>query len=126
MMIWNSLLLRAATAPDDGTVGAGLSLWRIFGAWLLCIGIAVALILVLRRIRSGRLPRGAASFLPRALNPATRQIAIVETRRINLSADICIFDYAGERYLVSVGPGGTTLLDRSAAPPPPAPKDLPA
>jgi hypothetical protein len=125
MTIWNSMALRAATAPDDGTLGAGLSLWRIFGAWLLCIGIAVALILLLRRIRSGRIPTRAASFLPRALNPSTRQIAIVETRRINPSADLCIFDYAGERYLVAVGPGGTTLLDRSAAPPA-APEDLPA
>lgn len=117
MTIWNNLLLKAATAPDEGTLGAGLSLWRIFGAWLLCIGIAIALILVLRRIRSGRIPRSAASFLPRALNPGTRKIAIVETRRINLSADLCIFDYAGERYLVAVGPGGTMLLDKSAAPP---------
>lgn len=125
MTIWNSMVLRAATAPDDGTLGAGLSLWRIFGAWLLCIGIAVALILLLRRIRAGRIPAGAASFLPRALNPSTRQIAIIETRRINPSADLCIFDYAGERYLVVVGPGGTTLLDRSAAPPA-DPEDLPA
>jgi hypothetical protein len=92
---------------------------------LLCIGIAVALILLLRRIRAGRIPTGAAAFLPRALNPSTRQIAIVETRRISLSADLCIFDYAGERYLVAVGPGGTTLLDRSAEPPA-VPEDLPA
>lgn len=109
-------MLKAATAPDDGGMGAGLSLWRILGAWLLCIGIAVVLILVLRRIRSGRLPPGAVSLLPKAFAAASREIAIVETRRINLSADLCIFDYAGERYLVLIGPGGSTLIDRSAAP----------
>jgi hypothetical protein len=125
MTIWNNLLLKAATAPNEGTLGAGLSLWRIFGAWLLCIGIAVALILMLRRVRSARIPRGAGAFLPRALTPAARQISIVETRRINLSADLCIFDYAGERYLVAVGPGGTMLLDKSAVPLP-DPEDSPA
>lgn len=108
-------LLKAATAPDDGAIGAGISLWRVLGAWLLCIGIAVALILALRRVRAGRTASGIASFLPRTLG-ATRAIDIVETRRVNMSVDLCLFDYEGERYLIAVGAGGSTLLDRTPRP----------
>lgn len=108
-------LLKAATAPDDGAIGAGISLWRVLGAWLLCIGIAVALILALRRVRAGRASSGIASFLPRTLG-ATRAIDIVETRRVNMSVDLCLFDYEGERYLIAVGAGGSTLLDRTPRP----------
>jgi len=114
------ILLKAATAPDDAGLGAGLSLWRIFGAWLLCIAIAVALILLLRRIRAGRISGRAATLLPRAFAPGARRIEIVETRRVNLSVDLCLFDYEGERYLLAVGPGGIEMLDRSPKPPVPA------
>lgn len=115
MNSFSLFLLKAATAPDDGTIGTGISLWRVFGAWLLCIGIAVVLILALRRVRAGRTPSGIASFLPRGLG-AARAIEIVETRRVNMSVDLCLFDYEGERYLVAIGPGGSTLLDRSSQP----------
>lgn len=114
------LLLEAATAPQSDGLAAGLSLWRIFGAWLLCIGIAVALILLLRRLRAGRLPRSSAQLLPRIFAQSSRTIDIVETRRINMAVDLCTFDYSGERYLIAAGPGGTTLLDRSPLPPAPA------
>lgn len=107
------LMLKGATAPDDGALGAGISLWRVFGAWLLCIGIAVLLILALRRVRAGRVNAGIGSLLPRGLGVGARAIEIVETRRVNMSVDLCIFDYDGERYLVAVGAGGSTLLDRS-------------
>jgi hypothetical protein len=93
-----------------------LSFWRIFGAWLLCIGIAVLLIFLLRRIRSGRRAVSSA-FLPRLLASPTRRIEIVETRRATLAVDLCVLDYEGERYLIACGPGGTTLLDRSPVPP---------
>ena len=110
------LLLRGATAPDDGALAGGVSLWRVFGAWTLCIAIAVLLILALRRARAGRVNARIASFLPRGLGAAPRAIALVETRRANLSVDLCLFDYNGERYLVAIGPGGSTLLDRTPAP----------
>lgn len=108
-------LLKAATAPDNGAIGAGISLWRVLGAWLLCIGIAVALILTLRRVRAGRRVPGIGSILPRTLG-TPRAIDIVETRRVNMSVDLCLFDYEGERYLVAIGPGGSTLLDRTPRP----------
>lgn len=116
MTIWIDLPLKAATLPNVGTLGAEFSLWRIFGAWMFCIGIAVALILILRRVRSGRILHGSGTFLPRALAPSARHITIVETRRITLSTDLCIFDYAGDRYMVAMGPGGTILLDKSTVP----------
>lgn len=110
------LMLKGATAPDDGSLGAGISLWRVFGAWLLCIGIAVLLILALRRVRAGRMNAGIGSLLPRGLGAGARAIDIVETRRVNMAVDLCIFDYDGERYLIAVGAGGSTLLDRSPLP----------
>ncbi len=117
-------LLKAATAPDDGAISAGISLWRVLGAWLLCIAIAVALIIALRRVRAGRTASGITSFLPGALG-AARAIDIVETRRVNLAVDLCLFDYEGERYLVAVGAGGSTLLDRTPRPADPTDRGAP-
>jgi hypothetical protein len=112
---WNLLFLKAAMAPTTGS-GAGLSFWRIFGAWLLCIGIAVLLILILRRIRNGR-SAGPPAFFPRLLSQPPCRVEIVETRRATVSVDLCVLDYDGERYLIACGPSGTTLLDRSPLPP---------
>ena len=110
------LLLKAATAPDQGRLASGLSLWRILGAWLLCIAIAIALILVLRRLRAGR-ARAALPLFPKLLSQSSRQIEIVETRRATMAVDILLVDYRGERYFIASGPGGTTLLDRSSVTP---------
>lgn len=109
------VLLEAATAPDRGGLGAGLSLWRILGAWLLCVGIAVALIFLLRRVRAGRAGASVPLF-SRLLVQPSRQMEIVETRRATMAVDILLIDYRGERYFVASGPGGTTLLDRSPIP----------
>lgn len=96
--------LGGGQSPDINLVRIGLSL-------LLCLIVAGAAILMLRR-------KVAGPWLALARGEDSQAISIKETRRIGLHAELCRFACDGQEFLIVVTPHGATLLrERPVAPP---------
>ena len=113
-----TLLLAAAPALaqrlGQGT-GTEVPVWRVLGALLLCLGLAVAAAYVLRR----RLGGGArpVSF------GRSRRLQLVESLRLSHQVDLCVVSCDGGEFLIAATPHGATLIDPHLPRPGPA-KDL--
>ena len=113
------LLLAAPQAVLAQNLGQGASYdppwWRVIGALLLCIVLAVGAALVLRGKLNGRL---LAMLSP---NAAPRRLQVIETTRLTPQADVCLLQFDGEEMLVAVTSQTVILLgSKDAAPTPPA------
>lgn len=94
---------------------AGIDAVRIVAALLLCLGLAVVVILLMRQRMAGgtvRLPGLMGAFGPQAGRRPGQRITVLETRRASPHADICLVAVDGREYLIATGPGGTRLLAR--------------
>ena len=101
----------AYAAPLGGGHSPDINLVRIGISLVLCLIVAGAAILVLRR-------KGAGPWLALARSSDARAISIKETRRISLHAELCRFECDGQEFLMVVTPQGATLLrERQIAPP---------
>lgn len=101
------LMLYAFAAPAWAqTLGQGASTetpWlRVIAALLLCLGLAVAAALLLKKHLGGPTP---ALFGARA-----RRIQLIDTLRLSHQVDLCVVQYGGKQLLVAASPGGATLL----------------
>ncbi|MEQ1809129.1 MAG: hypothetical protein ABL889_04330 [Terricaulis sp.] len=93
----------ALAAPLGGGQSPDINLVRIGLSLVLCLIIAGAAILILRRKGNG-----PWLSLTRASDP--RAISVKETRRISLHAELCRFESDGQEFLIVVTPQGATLL----------------
>lgn len=102
-------------APLGGGQSPDIDLVRIAISLVLCFIVAAAAILMLRRKGAGPWFPGPWPAIGRAADP--RAIAIKETRRLSLHAELCRFECDGQEFLIVVTPQGATLLrERTLAP----------
>lgn len=100
----------AYAAPLGGGQSLDINLVRIAMSLVLCLIVAAATILMLRG-------KGAGQWLAMARPSDPRAIAVRETRRISLHAELCRFECDGQEFLIVVTPQSATLLrERSVAP----------
>lgn len=115
-----ALLLAAAPAVaqriGQGT-GAEVPIWRVLGALLFCLFLAVAAAFVLRRRMSGAMP---LAFKGRA-----KRLRLVETIRLSHQADICLIRCDERDYLLAAAPQGVTLIAPDLPMPPASPEEEP-
>ncbi|WP_447726053.1 hypothetical protein [Sphingomonas koreensis] len=79
-----------ASAKELGGGGQlDLSLTRIILSLLLCLGIAVSVILLVKR-NGGRVNVGALRGILTGGLPADQRIRVIESRRISQHADLCL------------------------------------
>lgn len=96
-----------------GGGGIDVSLGRIVISLVICIIIAALAILLIRQ-RSGQMDL-AAIFSK--IEPRAREIQVVETRRLNPQADICLVRQGGREYLLVLQQGNVAVLrDEPAGP----------
>lgn len=104
----------AAEAAEPGGLGGGedlsIPVWRILAAFLLCVALAFAAILVLRRRRPGA-PLPSFPRLP----VRARRIEVLETRRLSPHADISLVRENGREYLLLLSAGGGQVLRAGTA-----------
>lgn len=101
------ILLLGTAAARAQTLGQGpaddISMWRVVGAFALCVALAVAGALILKA-RSGTVPK--LSFL----TPRSRRLQLVETLRLDQRASLSIVVCDGSELLVSSSEEGVKLL----------------
>lgn len=87
--------LATGSAPD-------IPWLRLIFSFLLCIGIAIGAVLLLRRYQR----RGGVGLLKRLRLagelPVADQIRIVEARRVSPSGRLCLIEFDGRQFLLSV------------------------
>lgn len=96
--LWSGQAL-AGTARLGGGGGLDLSLTRIVLSLLLCLGIAISVIVLLKR-NGGRVnAKGLRSLLAKGL-PADPRIRVIEARRISAHADLCLVRCDDVEYVI--------------------------
>jgi len=105
--------LLAAAAPafaqrlGQGT-GTEVPIWRVLAALLLCLALAVAAAILLRR----RLGGGAR---PVAFG-GSRRLQLVETLRLSHQVDLCVVSCDSAEFLIASTPHGATLINPQLPP----------
>jgi flagellar biogenesis protein FliO len=107
---------RAAAPGLGGGEALGVSLGRVVTALIICLMIAVLAALLIRQ-RAGK---GDLPALMARLNTASREIQVVETRRLSPHADICIVRHDDREYLLLLQSGHGSVLRERPAPAVPA------
>ena len=85
-------------APDDGP-----SIWRVVGAFGLCVLFALAGALALRA-------RGGLGPLPWPRPSGDRRLKLVESVRLTPQVQLCLVECDGQEMLLTTSPSGATLL----------------
>lgn len=99
-------MIAVAVAAASGLGGGGaveVPLLRIVVAFVLCAGVALLAILLLRQ----RFGRGGSSW-PRRM--ATGTIEVCEVRRVTLHADVGVVRHDGREYLLLLQAGASRVL----------------
>ena len=102
-----ALLLTLTAAPGSAQLGGapadGVSLWRVFGALLFCLGLAVAGAFAIRARLGGR------ALISRVRTGASR-LQLEDNLRITPQLQVAIIRCDGVRVLVAATPSGTPAL----------------
>lgn len=107
----------AAQRLGQGT-GAEVPIWRVLGALLFCLLLAVAAAFFLRRRLSGAMPL--------SLGGRARRLQLVETIRLSHQIDICLIRCDDRELLLAATPhGAAPIATDLPAPPPPAEEEPP-
>jgi flagellar biogenesis protein FliO len=103
--------------------GTEIHWWRVLGALIVCIGLALGAAFALRR----RLQLGPAANLfganlfgiaPKLFGaPLPRRLLLVESLRLNHQVDVCVVRCDNQDYLLAVSPGGIVSLAGGPLPP---------
>ena len=90
--------------------GTEVPVWRVLGALALCLALAVAAALVLKRRLGGsaRVPFGR-----------TRRLQLIESLRLSHQVDLCVVSCDGAEFLLAATPHGATLIKPEVPPVPP-------
>jgi hypothetical protein len=123
MMRWRhlagSILVISAAAPLPALaqhLGGGtdpeISLVRIVASLVLCIGVAIALALVISK--RGLPAKGWGLQGLSAKLRSRNRIVVIEARRISPHADVCLVQCDGTEYLMVCGQGDIRVLRETA------------
>jgi flagellar biogenesis protein FliO len=82
--------------------------WRVIGAFILCIALAVGAALALRLRYRG---------VTMSLGSKARKLQIIESVRIAPQVDVCLLRCENRQLLIAATPHGATLLDSADLPP---------
>jgi flagellar biogenesis protein FliO len=94
--------------------GADVPLWRVVGALILCLALAIGGAFALRIKLRGALP---------GLGTAGRRLRLVESIRLTQQVDVCLLSCDDKEFLIAATPHGALLIAGDAkAPWPAAPK----
>ncbi|WP_420606056.1 hypothetical protein [Novosphingopyxis sp.] len=89
----------------------GVSVWRVLAALLLCLGIAVAVILALRK-QGGRIDlKALASGLRSGGSIRPSRIEIVESRRASSRAEVVLLRCDEREFLVMISDTSLVTLE---------------
>lgn len=110
--VWPATALAQTLGQGQG--GADISWWRVIGALVLCLGLAVGAAFALRT----RLRGGIGSLLT-----TNSRLTLIETVRVNQTLDICAVRFDGREFVIAATPHTVTVLEARDAPPPPATTD---
>lgn len=86
--------------------------WRVAGALILCLGLAVAAALLLKKHLGGGTPV--------LFSNKPRRLQLVDTLRLSHQVDLCVVHYGGKELLVAASAGGASLLASADKPEDPA------
>ena len=89
-------------AAGDGDI----PVWRVLGALILCLALAVAAAYALRH----RLRGSGAPTFGKAFGPVARRLKLVETVRLSHQADICLMRCGDADFVVAATAQGVVLL----------------
>lgn len=133
----SALVLVMCTAPDwalaqtlGGASEPKVSWWRVLGALILCVALAIGAAVALKArmrgqppLKPGRAPPGLGPLsdwmgrlMVRGDTAATRGIQLIESRRLSHQVDICHLRFDEHDFLLAVTAQGVTLLNRSSSP----------
>ena len=121
-----SIPLRGGLALCAGLLAAGPALaqqlaqgshydppwWRVIGALLFCVLLAVGAAFVLR----GRLNAPLAALL--APKGSVRRLRVIESTRLSPQVDVCLLQVDQEELLLAISPQGAVVLQSKGAAPP--------
>ena len=97
VLLWSGEAWANATRIGGGG-GLDLSLTRIMLSLLLCLGIAISVIFLIKR--GGRVNlAGLRGVLAKSL-PTDQRIRVIEARRISLHADLCLVRCDDVEYVI--------------------------
>lgn len=100
-------LAQATAHLGGGGAAADVSIVRVLASLILCLGMAVAVILLMRG-RGIRVPT-----LKGLIVPAAPGIEIIQTRRLSTHADISLVRHSGREYLLLLQAGSAQILRES-------------
>lgn len=100
---WGAAHAQPLSGGDSGPV---IAIWRIIAAFVLCAGLAVAVIFALRsRLRLGR-------GVPFFTSAAQRRLHIVEQMQLSAHSGVALVRCDDQEFLIGYGPQGAQLVDR--------------
>lgn len=79
---------------------AAIPIADVIGALLLCLILAVAAVLLLKRLKTGA---PFTSSINRDASRGRKRLAVLESRRLSVHADLCLIESDGEEFLLVVG-----------------------
>ncbi len=98
--------------------------WRVVGAFVICIGLALGAALALRtRIRAGAPLPAAFRFAPgrlRLFGPVERRLVVIEAVRGGQNLEICLVRCDEREFLLAATQGSIEVLSDSGRPAKPA------
>ena len=92
-----------ALAQQLGQGGAGTEIawWRLIGAFLICVALAVAGALALKSRMRGGLPK---------FGVGKRRLQLIDTLRLSHQVDVCLFALDDRDFLIAATPQGAVVL----------------
>ena len=95
--------LATGSAPD-------IPWFRLLLSLAFCIAVAWGAVRLLKYYQRRGIANPIKSLLERQGAASQRRIAIIETRRASLHADLCLVECDGDTYLLALTPAGATVL----------------
>lgn len=108
LVLWTACGPALAQKLGQATSAGDVSIWRVLGALLLCLVLAVAGAYALRhRLRGSGVPS-----LGRAFSPVDRRLKLVETVRLSHQTDICLMRCDDADFVIAATAQGVVLLSK--------------
>lgn len=119
-MLGRAAFILMASIPSPALAGAladgsapGIPWLRLILSFGICIAVAFGAILLLKHYQRRGIANPIKSLLERQGVTPVRRIAIIETRRASLNADLCLVECDGETFFLALTPAGATVLKQS-------------
>ena len=112
------LTLSSPAAAQSLATGSapGIPWVRLLFSLVFCIALAWGVVVAIRHYQRRGMANPVKRLLDRQGTPAPRRIAIIETRRASLHADLCLVECDGEAFFLALSPAGATVLNHRKEP----------